>query len=423
MLKDKIYNSDFLKHILVLVSGTILAQIIPVLLQPFLRRIYSPEQFGLFAVYSSIFSMLAVVAAGKYDTTIVVPKEDSKASYLVLGSIIISLFFSLVCLFFFILFNEQIILFFDFPQTISSWLYFIPLSILFIAIFRSLNNWLIRKKQFKESSYNKIIRRTAEGTAQLTLSLFNGGSGLIIGNIVGDFFNLIFTFFQAKKSKLQLKFTPHLLKEVLYKYKDYPIYSAIPSLLNAVSLFLPVLIINKFYSQESTGYFDLSRQMLALPLALISTTVSQVLLQKVAEQKNNATKISSFILKLSSILLILSVVGGSIIYLFGPQLFSFIFGSDWLISGEIAQILVFGYCIKFIVSPLSTVFISLEKIRISSIWQVFYFSLICLLLLMENIDLEHFLMYYVIIDIVAYSIYFVLILIITKNYDNQLSNE
>ena len=72
MLKDNIYKSDFLKYTLVLVSGTVLAQLIPILLQPILRRIYTPEQFGLFAVYSSIFSMLVVVAAGKYETTIVV---------------------------------------------------------------------------------------------------------------------------------------------------------------------------------------------------------------------------------------------------------------------------------------------------------------------------------------------------------------
>ena len=63
----------------------------------------------------------------------------------------------------------------------------------------------------------------------MILGLYYGRSGLIIGNISGDFFNLIVTFYQTKKSDLRLTLNKVLLKEVLLKYKDYPLYSAIPS--------------------------------------------------------------------------------------------------------------------------------------------------------------------------------------------------
>ena len=192
---------------------------------------------------------------------------------------------------------------------------------------------------------------------------------------------------------------------------------------HAISLFLPVLIINKFYSEEYTGYYDLSRQILALPLALISTSVSQVLLQKIAEHKNKHNLVTLFIIKLSSILLGLSIFGGTIVYFNGPQLFSFVFGNEWEISGEITKILIFSYGIKFIVSPLSAIFISLERIKISSTWQIFYFGLICTLFLLEYINIEEFLSYYVIIDIFCYSIYYILIIITTKKYDRQLKND
>lgn len=130
-----------------------------------------------------------------------------------------------------------------------------------------------------------------------------------------------------------------------------------------------------------------------------------------------------FTLKLSDILMGLSVFGGTIVYLTGTKLFSFVFGNEWELSGEIAKILVFGYGIKFIVSPLSTIFISLEKIKISSIWQIFYFGLICILFLLKDINIKEFLTYYVVIDICCYSIYYILILMTTKKYDRQLKND
>ena len=181
-----------------------------------------------------------------------------------------------------ILNHSYIISFFEFPQEMGFWMNFIPLSIFLASSYLALNNWLIRKKQFKQSSFNKIIRRSAEGGTQLSAGSFIKKKGLIIGSIVGDFVNFTFGLYQVKKAGLNFNFNLSQIKITLKKYKDFPIYSALPSLFNSISLFLPIIIINKIYSQEITGYVDLSRQMLALPIALISATIAQVLLQKTA---------------------------------------------------------------------------------------------------------------------------------------------
>lgn len=38
----------------ILILGTFIAQLIPIVLSPIFTRIYSPEDFGLFALYSSL---------------------------------------------------------------------------------------------------------------------------------------------------------------------------------------------------------------------------------------------------------------------------------------------------------------------------------------------------------------------------------
>ena len=67
----------------------------------------------------------------------------------------------------------------------------------------------------------------------------------------------------------------------------------------------------------------------------------------------------------------LAIVGILIIEFFGIEIFTWVFGIEWKTAGQLTQILIFSYAIKFIVSPLTSVFTALEKIKISSI-NLFY---------------------------------------------------
>ena len=420
MIKRLLNRSDFIKSSFTLIFGTLLAQLIPIALQPILRRIYSPEEFGLFAVYLSLIGMVVVAANLRYESTIVLPKDDDKASNLVVGGFFISVVFSLVLFILLFFFGDNLIQLLSLPKEISKWLYMLPFSVFVISCSRILNFWLTRKKAFKASAINKIARRSSEGVIQTVGNTFQS-SGLIIGNIVGDTVNLFVSILQSVKHGLSFRiYKFSITKQQLIKYIDFPKYSTISTLLNSVSLFLPVIIINHFYSQEVTGYFDLSRQMLSLPLALVSMAVSQVLIQKIVEYKQNRKKITKLVTKIALVLLAMSALGILTIELFGIELFTFIFGDEWELSGKITQILIFSYAIKFVVSPLTSVFIALEKIKISSIWQVCYFLIICCLYFFKGLSINEFLLYYVVIDLIAYSMYYLLLIYVCKKYEKTL---
>jgi O-antigen/teichoic acid export membrane protein len=71
MINNFFKKSEFRKHVLTLLTGTTIAQAIPVAISPILTRIYSPEDFGLLAIYISIVTILATVITGAYDFAIV----------------------------------------------------------------------------------------------------------------------------------------------------------------------------------------------------------------------------------------------------------------------------------------------------------------------------------------------------------------
>ena len=76
---NRILNSEYIRNTLTLVSGNTLAQLIPLLAEPVLTRLFPPEDFGLLALFISISSLFAIVATGRYELAVMLPSKDEDA--------------------------------------------------------------------------------------------------------------------------------------------------------------------------------------------------------------------------------------------------------------------------------------------------------------------------------------------------------
>jgi len=242
-----------------------------------------------------------------------------------------------------------------------------------------------------------------------------------MGDIIGNTANVISGSIQLKKTGYRTSFiSAKKMFFVFQKYFDFPKYNLVPSLLNTFCFLFPVLLINKFYSSETTAHFDLVRSILAVPAALLSTSISQILLQNVTERKNNNKPIKDIISKFILLLAIISFLEIIVIILFGRSLFTLYAGSKYIISGSYAKYFVFSSAIKLIVSPISIVLISLQKLKILGLWQLIYFILILCLMFFSNVAFESFLLIYVLIDVAAYLLYFIIIIKSINNWEKTL---
>lgn len=414
-------SSDFWKNTFQLIIGTVLAQLIPILLQPLLRRMFTPEDFGVMAVYFSFVSILCVVVSLNYHTTIVLPEKEEDAMSLVMGSVFIAAILSTVILIVFLLFDQFILQLFNLPKAFSFWLWFLPLSIFLNAFNLIFTSWLTRKKAFKKLSLNKVSRRTAEATAQISIGWKAPFFGLNGGVIIGDFVNSLTFLYQYLKTggilRLQLL---RQSKEVLKRYKEFPIVGLGPNLLSTASQFIPVFLVTGLYSTELTGQFDLSRQILALPLALVAASISQVLLQEFSEAARNKASLKSRYKNTSLFLLIIAVSMGIFIHFLGIPIFTFLFGEQWLIGGEITRFLVWSYAIKLVVSPISILLIVFEKLKINAVWQILYFTAMIALYWFVNTDFYTFIKILVAVDLLMYLIYAAIIYRTVQNYEKSI---
>ena len=423
MIKLFSLKSEFTKNTAILVIGTIVAQSIPILLAPFLRRIYSTENFGAFALYLNILGIIIIFASLRYEAAIVLPKDERESANILSLSLILSFILCILLFLFFLFFNDFVCELINFPKAYSYYLYFLPLSAMLFSFYQSINFWLIRQKAFKASSINKISRRGVEGGVQFSSGFGNFSFGLVIGDFFGNLANAVSGINQMFKNNFKKEYiTKNELLHVFKKYKEFPLFNLFPTLLSAAAILLPFIFISKLYSSTDVGYLDLSRLVLSIPLALLSATISQVILQQITEKKNNRISLKKDLLSVFFFLLIVAVAEIGIIFFCGPQIFGFVFGNKYNISGVYSQILVYSYVLNFIVSCFTAVFISLNRIKVYSVWQIVYFTGICCLLLLKNIALADFLKIYVAFDVIMFSLLMILIFLVVYNYEKRLKN-
>ncbi len=420
MLRKLIPDSEFVRNFLTLMTGNVIAQLIPVLASPALTRLFSPAEFGLLGLFMIITNSFSVVGAARFEFAIMLPEKDEDAKNVFALSLLTSIITGIIFGTLTIIFHDLIIEKLQRPD-FSSLLYLTPVVILFISIYQALNYWLIRKKQFRKNAINKIGQTFSSTAGSIILGLLGVPYGIVIGYALGWFAINIVGWFQLQMSGFKKEgITREGIRNMFSVHIDFPLYNALPAMMNSISTSLPLFIINLFYSSEIAGYFTLARQVLFVPAIFISYAMSQVLFQRATEKIQKNISIRSEFNKLFLILAMIAALVFVVVAVGGPWLFSFIFGTKWEEAGNFARILAFSCSFQFLVSSFSILLTALKRVKTISAWQLLYFVSISSLYFFGKKEIHSFLYVYLSIDVVLYTIYFVLILTALNRYEKTV---
>jgi O-antigen/teichoic acid export membrane protein len=420
-LIEEIKTSEFFRNVLILSSGTALAQLIPLIIAPFLSRIYSPEEFGRLALYLAITQILGSLATGRYELAILLPKEERKGVQLTLLSIFISVAVSLIALIGVLFFHSEIAVLLGDPK-LEKWLYLVPLSVLMIGCFNALNYFNTRSKQFKNIARANVFKSSGGGLVQLGLGALNFTSGgLILGQTLSHFFGNI------RLSKAFLKYRDVILgskaqeiQKLARRYVDFPKFSMWGIFFNSISVNVGNFFISWFYGLFPLGHYSFAYKYLGFPIILVGNSVGQVYFQKLSENKENQKKaLSIFIGTIKK----LTLVGAFIFipgYFIVEHLFVFVFGEEWGEAGGYAKILLPLFYVRLIVVPVTVTNSIYEKQKISFYWQL-GLVLITLGIFLLAYVLKLSLSTMLLVQVIALSFhYFVLIFIMWKIIQGKL---
>jgi len=409
-------DSVFYKNILTLFKGSILSQFIPLLISPIITRLYSPREFGVLALFSSISVILGSIVNGRYEQALVLVKSEDEARHLTILSLLISCVISFVFLLIFILFKPFLLVFFNEPE-LGNWIYFIPLVILSIGVYNTLNYYELRKKNFISISKSEVYRSASFASIQLTLPYLKSGIfGLIIGKIISS---LVAPFYLWKISKFEVgKVNTSLLIVLAKRYIDFPKFTNFSILLNNMSINAINLLIPILYSTTLLGLYSLMYKVLAAPFAFIGNSINQVFLEDAVRQKNDTGHAFNLTKRMVLQLSLVSFLFFGVAFFIVEDLFAFIFGEEWKMSGVYAKYLIPFFMFKFIASPLTSIHTAFEKQKLSFTLQFIMFVISMSTIFYAYIysySFEQYLLLFSVLMSIFYMFRITIILRISKN--------
>jgi len=353
-------KSDFVRSIATLMSGNMLALIITASMTPIVTRLFTPTEFGLFALFMAIVGICSQIGSLCYERAILLPKGDVDATAVFSLSLIVLSAFVVVVATISIFFGDSIATFLRNAE-LADWAILIPAGIMIVGTANILRFWAVRRKQFRLISSSRVIEAVSAGSLKILFGfvLGNWSGGLILGTMLSSLVVLaiLLHYLKLDSSIVQIPWkSMHSIKKAARSFRQFPIYASWNTLLTGSSRYLPVFFLSTFFGPAVVGFFNLASRMLAQPISTLSQSVATVYFQKSASQRAEEHQITDGLIKLTLALFLLGFIPFMLSAIFAVEIFTFVFGDQWQMAGFYAQIMTPWFFLLFLRAPANIIF-------------------------------------------------------------------
>ncbi len=360
----KVKSSEFVKNVLTLLTGTALGQVIMVLFSVVISRLYSPEDFATLEQFAMILGIIGVIAGGRYEAAVMLPKSDADARSVVHLTLLIAASIALLLLVITGVGAENIAVAFGNPALEAVLIWVAPTILLFVLT-TSMGYWFSRIKAYRSVAASKTAAPMVSEPAKVAFAASQfKPMGLVFGVVLGHF---VAAFWLALTA---LRKTPLLfrrsswseIQSVAIQFAEYPRFSIAGSLLNMSAQWLHIALFTFFYGEAgliTIGFLALARRIVMTPLSMLATSFSQVYYQRLAHAQNDNEIQSDYLRSLKRMILpgLALIV---FVWLLPAQTTAFVFGDDWFEVLAYLRILIFWFVANAIGTSLA---FTLHRIR------------------------------------------------------------
>jgi O-antigen/teichoic acid export membrane protein len=357
----------FWKNVTSVLTGTAIAQAIPILASIAIARLYSVEAFGLYSAWLAVVIILSVVLTGRYELVIAVlapGKERALALrattifVFITGTILASLYYILSLFEFFgdsFLSTEIIAL-------------LIPTGMA-MAISQIIQSILAANGDYKKLSLFRILQALLIVIPQITIGYWNNSAMyLALSHLVGVITALLF-FFPFIVEFKQSGITKKKLIYFFRRHYKFPTFSLPGGLMNSLSAQLPVILVTSNFGAELGGVLALTMRTLGAPIGVLGKSILDVFKKHAGDEYRLTGACHKIYMNTFYYLSFSSFVFAVFLFFFSEILFTTLFGMPWIEAGQIAVLLIPLFALRFIASPLSYLIYIADKQHIALVWQ------------------------------------------------------
>lgn len=366
------------------------------ILSPIITRLYTPAEYGQYALFNSLVVNIALFSSLKYTETIVLAETREQRNNAISLSFSAVIIFSALTAAGVFTFYEPLSNFFDVNDG-GEFLYFIPLGVLITCTLEIVVTINVRQKKFLNNGFAGFLNNVSARFFNILYALLFKSQtfGLIAGDFVGKLVGIAgvlssYRIFLRSSKEFVRSVSLKGMMFIAQKYKSFPLYFLPSSVLIYLSGHLPLYFFQTKYSSAAVGAYALASSMLEIFNRLIPYALSPVFLQKATELKNTSPHhLAERSFKLFGYMLLLATLLFSGFALVGDRLFPFVFGKEWTTAGTYVAILSVPYAFNFVAVSLSEIYNVMGRQRFllaNSIFNLFLKIVSVVVILLLEVD-------------------------------------
>ncbi len=337
-------SGGLLRASLTLLAGGALAQALPLLLGPWLTRLYGPEQFGRFHLFSAIAANLAVIACARYEFALPLATEAAEAHVLRRLALRLLAGATLLCALIGAVWawRDEV----AYPLVL-------PLAVAALGWLSLATLWATRSQRFRALASARVLQHGGGALAQALA----GVSGLGLAGLIGG--PIVAAFVAALWLRLPFERGPAgqpAIGDVAQRYRDFPLLNTPHAFAGALQDTVAVALVAAWLGSAEAGFWGLTLRYLKAPATLVGGAVSQALYPQLSQAGAGPTPASRQAVR--RLMLMLALVASPLVlalWALGPWAFEWLFGARWRPAGELARALALYVGLHFVASPLAVV--------------------------------------------------------------------
>lgn len=360
-----------IRSVATVMRGTVLAQMIGLLILPIMSRSFSPEAFGHFQMFQALLGLALVIATFRYEVAILRAETPRELSALLAVCAGINLLAALL------IFGVSFVTELWVGQTFTDMFGF-PASLFAIAFvsggtLQYFGYLLTREQLFAASSNGKVLQAIGNAGTALTFALARPLSiGIVLADVVGRALGVLAMIALSYRHLRPLLERPSRsdVAAVMAKYRNYPLVTVPSGLVNMAGATLTSFMIYHYFDAATSGQFGLLERSATLPIGLIVLSVSQVYMAHLASdlRSDRANALGRFN-NLVRVLTLVALPGVALLILLAPTLFAIVFGPGWEQAAYFAQLMAPTYGSSLVAGAINMTLLVVGRQKLQLSWE------------------------------------------------------
>jgi lipopolysaccharide exporter len=354
-----------MRNVLTLTTGTTLSQFVMLAALPILTRLYTPSEFGLFAAFTVLSTIVSTLACLGYEPAIVLPKRDGTALSLWVLCLLLGVAVTVTCAIVFAIWPREIAKLIGNPG-LAGLLELIPITVFIWAVTAATTQWCTRHREFSIVSMSMVVNRLAAVTSQAAFGVIPsviGSIGLLAGFIFGGVAGMGLLLQRSRKGLHSRLWKGLRLKRIfalLYYYRAYPGFGLSSNFMGALVRALPVFSLGYFFSPTAVGYFALANQLVAGPVQLVTNSIVDVFFER-AKRATKDGDLAQLTARIYGILIAFLMTPLALLSIAAPELISLLLGDEWVQTGVYIRWMAIWFFFLSGITPLFRIFLVLNR--------------------------------------------------------------